>query len=138
MLAHKHYQLNHISSLVSTFLTNLLLYSVHMKIEEKITLTCGRDGGLQNMELHGMIMLRISDEKFGRIRLHVENEDKKGVQLQVCKGFYIEYLDITYLAQSFGGVLFGFAVLRNGMLTLYSTIIALAFGFVCLKWGIFI
>ncbi|CAO2635300.1 Coatomer subunit delta [Lemmus lemmus] len=61
---------------------NLLLYSVHMKIEEKITLTCGRDGGLQNMELHGMIMLRISDEKFGRIRLHVENEDKKGVQLQ--------------------------------------------------------
>nr|XP_008248684.1 coatomer subunit delta [Oryctolagus cuniculus] len=56
--------------------------SVHMKIEEKITLTCGRDGGLQNMELHGMIMLRISDDKFGRIRLHVENEDKRGVQLQ--------------------------------------------------------
>ena len=63
------------------------LYSVHMKVEEKITLTCGRDGGLQNMELHGMIMLRISDDKFGRIRLHVENEDKKGVQLQVCEDF---------------------------------------------------
>lgn len=144
MLANKHYQLNHISSLVSTFLTNLLLYSVHMKIEEKITLTCGRDGGLQNMELHGMIMLRISDEKFGRIRLHVENEDKKGVQLQVCKGFYIEYLDITYLAQSFLGG--GYLVLQYFEmeyrllleLTLYSTIIALAFGFVCLKWGIFI
>ncbi|GAB1294131.1 Coatomer subunit delta [Apodemus speciosus] len=60
----------------------LELKRVHMKIEEKITLTCGRDGGLQNMELHGMIMLRISDDKFGRIRLHVENEDKKGVQLQ--------------------------------------------------------
>ncbi|XP_015269205.1 PREDICTED: coatomer subunit delta [Gekko japonicus] len=56
--------------------------SVHMKIEEKISLTCGRDGGLQNMELHGMIMLRIQDEKFARIRIHVENEDKKGVQLQ--------------------------------------------------------
>ena len=54
-----------------------------MKIEEKISLTCGRDGGLQNMELHGMIMLHISDEKFARIRLHVENEDKRGVQLQV-------------------------------------------------------
>lgn len=83
----KHYQLSYIFSLVPTFLTKLLLYSVHMKIEEKITLTCGRDGGLQNMELHGMIMLRISDDKFGRIRLHVENEDKKGVQLQVCRGF---------------------------------------------------
>lgn len=54
-----------------------------MKIEEKISLTCGRDGGLQNMELHGMIMMHISDEKFARIRLHVENEDKRGVQLQV-------------------------------------------------------
>lgn len=61
----------------------LCLSSVHMKIEEKISLTCGRDGGLQNMELHGMIMLHISDEKFARIRLHVENEDKRGVQLQV-------------------------------------------------------
>lgn len=59
------------------------LSSVHMKIEEKISLTCGRDGGLQNMELHGMIMLHISDEKFARIRLHVENDDKRGVQLQV-------------------------------------------------------
>nr|XP_005988203.1 PREDICTED: coatomer subunit delta [Latimeria chalumnae] len=56
--------------------------SVHMKIEEKISLTCGRDGGLQNMEVHGIIMLRISDEKYGRVRVQVENEDKKGVQLQ--------------------------------------------------------
>lgn len=73
-----------------------------MKIEEKITLTCGRDGGLQNMELHGMIMLRISDDKFGRIRLHVENEDKKGVQLQVCSGFWKENIKaFIYLAQSF-------------------------------------
>lgn len=72
-----------------------------MKIEEKITLTCGRDGGLQNMELHGMIMLRISDDKFGRIRLHVENEDKKGVQLQVCRDFDkgVLRLSFEYLTQ---------------------------------------
>ncbi|KAL4608628.1 coatomer subunit delta-like, partial [Arapaima gigas] len=56
--------------------------SVHMRIEEKISLTCGRDGGLQNMEILGMITLRVSDEKNGRIRLHVNNNDKKGVQLQ--------------------------------------------------------
>lgn len=54
-----------------------------MKIEEKITLTCSRDGGLQNMEVHGLIMLRVADDKFGRIRVYVDNEDKKGVQLQV-------------------------------------------------------
>ncbi|KAF5892881.1 coatomer subunit delta [Clarias magur] len=56
--------------------------SVHLRIEEKITLTCGRDGGLQNMEILGMITLRVSDEKNGRIRLFINNNDKKGVQLQ--------------------------------------------------------
>ncbi|KAF4085956.1 hypothetical protein AMELA_G00100970 [Ameiurus melas] len=56
--------------------------SVHLRMEEKITLTCGRDGGLQNMEILGMITLRVSDDKYGRIRLHINNNDKKGVQLQ--------------------------------------------------------
>ncbi|XP_045559453.1 coatomer subunit delta [Salmo salar] len=56
--------------------------SVHMRVEEKISLTCGRDGGLQNMELLGMITLRVSDDKVSRIRLMVNNYDKKGVQLQ--------------------------------------------------------
>lgn len=57
--------------------------SVHLRIEEKITLTCGRDGGLQNMEILGMITLRVSEEKNGRIRLLITNNDKQGVQLQV-------------------------------------------------------
>lgn len=56
--------------------------SVHMRIEEKISLTCGRDGGLQNMEVHGMITLRVSDDKTSRIRVYVDNSDKKGLQLQ--------------------------------------------------------
>ncbi|KAI7813040.1 archain 1a [Triplophysa rosa] len=56
--------------------------SVHLRVEEKITLTCGRDGGLQNMEIIGMITLRVSDEKNGRIRMHINNNDKRGVQLQ--------------------------------------------------------
>lgn len=57
--------------------------SVHLKIEEKISLTSGRDGGLQSMEILGIITLRVSDDKFGRIRLQITNNDKKGVQLQV-------------------------------------------------------
>lgn len=56
--------------------------SVHLRIEEKISLTAGRDGGLQNLEVHGLITLRITDEKFGRIKLHVDNNDTKGIQLQ--------------------------------------------------------
>ena len=59
------------------------LSSVHLRVEEKITLTCGRDGGLQNMEVIGMVTLRVTDEKNGRIRLIINNNDNKGLQLQV-------------------------------------------------------
>ncbi|XP_012675660.2 archain 1b [Clupea harengus] len=56
--------------------------SVHLRVEEKVSLACGRDGGLQSMEILGMITLQISDEKSSRIQLHVANNDKKGAQLQ--------------------------------------------------------
>ena len=57
---------------------------VHIKVDEKISLSAGRDGGLQNMEVRGLILLRISDAENGRITIAVENEDKLGFQLQVC------------------------------------------------------
>lgn len=60
-----------------------LLSSVHLRVEEKISLTCGRDGGLQNMEVLGMVTLRVTDDKNGRIRLIINNNDNKGLQLQV-------------------------------------------------------
>lgn len=56
--------------------------SVHLKIEEKIILTAGRDGGLQNMEVHGITTLRVQDESCGMIRIQFENEDKRGIQMQ--------------------------------------------------------
>lgn len=56
--------------------------SVHLRVEEKISLTCGRDGGLQNMEVLGMITLKVADEKNGRIIIVINNSDKKGAQLQ--------------------------------------------------------
>ena len=59
--------------------------SVHLRVEEKVSLACGRDGGLQSMEILGMITLQISDEKSSRIQLHVANNDKKGAQLQVWR-----------------------------------------------------
>lgn len=55
---------------------------VHLRQEERLMLRVGRDGGLQNFELHGLVMLRISDEKLGRIRVQLENKDTRGIQLQ--------------------------------------------------------
>ncbi|BFZ14412.1 hypothetical protein BsWGS_17451 [Bradybaena similaris] len=55
---------------------------VHLVVEEKISLTAGRDGGLQNMEVHGMLRLRVNDDKAGRVKVLLTNSDTKGIQLQ--------------------------------------------------------
>ncbi|XP_068084701.1 coatomer subunit delta isoform X2 [Anabrus simplex] len=55
---------------------------VHLRQEEKLLLRVGRDGGLQSFELHGLVTLRIADEKWGRIRVQLENKDSRGIQLQ--------------------------------------------------------
>lgn len=55
---------------------------VHLKQEEKLVVQVGKDGGVQNFDLLGLVTLRISDEKWARIKIVVDNNDKKGIQLQ--------------------------------------------------------
>ncbi|KAK9881564.1 hypothetical protein WA026_016439 [Henosepilachna vigintioctopunctata] len=55
---------------------------VHLRLEEKLVVRMGRDGGVQNFELSGLITLHIGNEKWGRIRVQLENQDNRGVQLQ--------------------------------------------------------
>lgn len=49
-------------------------------------MTAGRDGGLQSLELHGIVKLKINDDKMARAILNVVNNDKKGIQMQVRTG----------------------------------------------------
>ncbi|XP_054717160.1 coatomer subunit delta-like [Uloborus diversus] len=56
--------------------------SVHLRCEEKITIRAKRDGGLDSLEVHGIVTLNISDEKYGCIRIKIDNQDEKGVQNQ--------------------------------------------------------
>lgn len=53
-----------------------------MKQEEKLNVRINRDGGVQNFELHGLVTLNISDERWGRIRVQLDNQDNRGMQLQ--------------------------------------------------------
>lgn len=53
-----------------------------MRQEEKLNVRVSRDGGVQSFELHGLVTLNITDEKWGRIRVQLENKDTRGVQLQ--------------------------------------------------------
>ena len=52
-------------------------------MSEKLTLVAGRDGGLQNMEILGLIMLRIADPEYGKVKVCLENNEKRAVQFQV-------------------------------------------------------
>lgn len=52
---------------------------VHLRIEDKLTVKLGRDGGLQSFELSGLLTLRVSDEKYGRIKIFLENNDQRGI-----------------------------------------------------------
>jgi hypothetical protein len=54
-----------------------------LKQEEKLTVRCGRDGGVEALEVHGMIMLRVKSEEYGRIVVAVDNKESRNVQLQV-------------------------------------------------------
>ncbi|XP_018323661.1 coatomer subunit delta [Agrilus planipennis] len=56
--------------------------NVHLKHEDKLIVRLGRDGGVQKFELSGLITLHISDEKYGKIRIQLENKDTRGIQLQ--------------------------------------------------------
>jgi len=59
-----------------------IIFSVHLRQEEKLEVRIGRDGGIQSFELHGIILLRVSNESVGRIRFNLENKDERGVQVQ--------------------------------------------------------
>ena len=61
----------------------VLDFSVHLRMEEKIILTAGREGGLQNLEVHGIVTLKLSSDKVARIKVALRNNDTKGAQVQV-------------------------------------------------------
>lgn len=56
--------------------------SVHLRLSEKLTLLAGRDGGLQNMEVLGLISLRIADPEYGKIKMQLQNNETRSVQFQ--------------------------------------------------------
>lgn len=68
---------------------------MYLKLEEKLSLTIGRDGGLQNLEVHGLISLKVTDDKYGRIKVLTASNDKKGIQLQVGTWLALSYLRLS-------------------------------------------
>ncbi|CAG0885121.1 unnamed protein product [Cyprideis torosa] len=58
------------------------LHPVSVLMEEKITLLGTRDGGLNNMEVHGLLKLRISQDQYAKMKLFIDGKDERGLQMQ--------------------------------------------------------
>jgi hypothetical protein len=56
---------------------------VHIKVEEKITLEATRDGGLENMEVKGIIFAAVNDPTYSKIKINTSTSGDKGTVLVV-------------------------------------------------------
>ncbi|EFO20949.1 ARCN1 protein [Loa loa] len=56
---------------------------VHIKIEEKLSASVSRDGGLESGEVLGNASLLINGSQFATVCVQISNNDKHGAQLQV-------------------------------------------------------
>ena len=55
---------------------------VHIRMEEKISVTAGRDSGLESVEVRGIAQLNITNSDSARCRLAVQNNDDRSLQFQ--------------------------------------------------------
>lgn len=58
----------------ATIASSVVQSDVHIKKEERLIAIVGRDGGVRNFELHGLISLRISSENYQKIVLQFNTE----------------------------------------------------------------
>ena len=58
-------------------------FSIHFNIDEKISVTANRDGGLQSMEVKGDLMLRVGDPNKAQIRVALRIGQDPSIQYKV-------------------------------------------------------
>jgi hypothetical protein len=54
--------------------------TVCCSVEDKLMVRIERDGGLQALKLVGLLTLRISDEKYGKVTIHLDINDQRGIK----------------------------------------------------------
>lgn len=62
---------------------NISSAPVQITIEEKITLTCEKDGGIQNMEIKGDLVFKVNNVENGLCRINTSIQSDLGVQFKV-------------------------------------------------------
>ena len=60
-----------------------MLISVLVTVEEKISVSAIRDGGIRSVEINGVMNLNISNPDYSKIRLQVEHKQDPEFQFKV-------------------------------------------------------
>jgi hypothetical protein len=79
-----HERSRRIYCIMSPCLYLLCLFSVHIAVEEKISVNVSRDGGLENMEVKGTMQLRVTDPAKAQLRVALKPSNNSHVQFIVC------------------------------------------------------
>lgn len=69
---------------------------VHITVEEKISVTANRDGGLQNMEVKGDMVLKVTDPNSALIKVTMGMSGDSNIQYKV----YIRPCDRVYIVDA--------------------------------------
>ncbi|KAI9007516.1 hypothetical protein CLU79DRAFT_778333 [Phycomyces nitens] len=56
--------------------------SVHIDIEERVSLAANKDGGLEQMEIKGVLTLRVVDNASARVRISIQATDDAAIQFK--------------------------------------------------------
>ncbi|KAK5969001.1 Coatomer subunit delta, partial [Trichostrongylus colubriformis] len=70
-------------SAVAAPISNVKREAVHVRTEEKMVATVSRDGGLQGVEILGVVSLSVSSPEYNTVGVQMHNKAPAGAQLQV-------------------------------------------------------
>lgn len=65
------------------------MHSIHIKIDEKITLRANRDGGLDDMDVKGTMLVSVYDESKGRLQVAISKDANKNMSYQVQRAAFL-------------------------------------------------
>ena len=71
-------------------MSTFLMFSVHINVEEKISVIANRDGGLQNLEVNGIFYLKVNDPSKSKISARLNVGADADVQFKVSRPNFLK------------------------------------------------
>ena len=70
----------------------LFCYSVHLRIEEKLSVVLNRDGGVESFDLHGMMYNKVFEDRFNRVAIYLKNHLRSAHPQVIYVVIYVDWV----------------------------------------------